>query len=219
MQHDQESPSVSVMEDKLHLVSRLDPFAKGGDKESGTVHNSDYSEKCDEIMKEASLALADIKIEQDSEVEAPDGRIWFEVRITDTGIGLTQEQQGRLFQSFSQADSSTTRKFGGTGLGLAICKGVVAVMGGAIWVESEAGKGSTFAFCVPLRPTLNPAKYFPEPDVPSPHKLKSVRTKGQSLLVLVAEDNTVNQLLIRKMLKHYGHEVLVANLVIPLTSP
>ncbi|CAK9859606.1 unnamed protein product [Sphagnum jensenii] len=144
--------------------------------------------------------------------QATDGRIWFEVRITDTGIGLTQEQQGRLFQSFSQADSSTTRKFGGTGLGLAICKGVVAVMGGAIWVESEAGKGSTFAFCVPLRPTLNPAKYFPEPDVPSPHKVKSVRTKGQSLLVLVAEDNTVNQLLIRKMLKHYGHEVeLVAN--------
>jgi len=212
MQHDQESPSVSVMEDKLHLVSRLNPFAKGADKESGTVHNSDYSEKSDEIMKEDSLALDDNKIEQDSEVEAPDGRIWFEVRITDTGIGLTQEQQGRLFQSFSQADSSTTRKFGGTGLGLAICKGVVAVMGGAIWVESEAGKGSTFAFCVPLRPTLNPAKYFPEPDVPSPHKVKSVRTKGQSLLVLVAEDNTVNQLLIRKMLKHYGHEVeLVAN--------
>jgi CheY-like chemotaxis protein len=134
---------------------------------------------------------------------------WFEVRVTDTGIGLTKEQQGRLFQSFSQADSSTTRKFGGTGLGLAICKGVVEAMGGRIWVESEAGVGSTFVFCLPLRPAFNPCTELE--NIPSPEELRkeaNLKAKGRTLRVLVAEDNKVNQLLIRKMLKHYGHEVL-----------
>lgn len=137
--------------------------------------------------------------------------MWFEVRLTDTGIGLTREQQGRLFQSFSQADSSTTRKFGGTGLGLAICKGVVEAMGGRIWVESEAGVGSTFVFCVPLRPAFNICKYLPEGGIPSPEGQReedcSGKAKGRTLRVLVAEDNKVNQLLIRQMLKHFGHEV------------
>ncbi len=73
-----------------------------------------------------------------------------ETRVTDSGIGITEEQKSRLFNSFEQAESSTSRKFGGTGLGLVICKRIIEMMNGNIWVESVFGEGSTFAFTVQL---------------------------------------------------------------------
>ena len=79
-------------------------------------------------------------------LEEKDGVREIKITVTDNGIGISQKQQERLFQSFQQAESSTTRKFGGTGLGLAISKNIVDMMGGRIWVESELGKGATFAF-------------------------------------------------------------------------
>jgi signal transduction histidine kinase len=84
-------------------------------------------------------------------VSEENGICTIKVEVTDTGIGISRENQTRLFTSFEQAESSTSRKFGGTGLGLAICKRIVEMMDGSIWVESEPGKGSVFAFTVQLK--------------------------------------------------------------------
>jgi signal transduction histidine kinase/CheY-like chemotaxis protein len=80
-----------------------------------------------------------------------DGLCTIQISVSDTGIGISAEQQENLFQSFQQAESNTARKYGGTGLGLAISKNIVEMMGGRIWVESELGKGSTFTFTVNLK--------------------------------------------------------------------
>lgn len=76
--------------------------------------------------------------------------VTIQVTVKDSGIGISKEQQQKLFSAFQQADSNMTRKYGGTGLGLAICKNIVEMMGGSIWVDSEPGKGSTFGFTVNL---------------------------------------------------------------------
>jgi signal transduction histidine kinase/DNA-binding response OmpR family regulator len=79
------------------------------------------------------------------------GLCTIQISVSDTGIGISDEQQKHLFSSFQQAESSTTRKFGGSGLGLAISKSIVEMMGGKIWIESEIGKGSTFVFYVKMK--------------------------------------------------------------------
>jgi PAS domain S-box-containing protein len=112
--------------------------------------------------------------------------------VSDTGIGITAEQQKSIFEPFVQADASTTRRYGGTGLGLAIATQLVALMGGRLWVESESGKGSTFHFtaCMDLAPT--PAERPPQA---SPEIL-------HDLPVLVVDDNATNRQILEMMLRH-----------------
>ena len=123
--------------------------------------------------------------------------------VSDTGIGISRESVDRLFKSFSQVDSSYTRKFGGTGLGLAISKQLVEMMGGKMWVESEPGKGSAFYFTIPFNIGSKPIEKPLINSLPS----KSVRT----LNILLAEDDRVNQIVLSRMLREKGHIVDIAN--------
>ncbi len=136
--------------------------------------------------------------------------------VSDSGIGIPEEQQQIIFEAFRQADGSTTRKYGGTGLGLAICSRLVALMGGAISVESEPGRGSTFRFTARFQEvprTALPAER-PIDSVSLQNMVEAVGaaegTPPLKLRVLLAEDNLINQHLVKRLLEKRGHAVKLA---------
>ncbi|HEX3555971.1 MAG TPA: ATP-binding protein [Thermoanaerobaculia bacterium] len=133
-----------------------------------------------------------------------DGRLRF--RIRDTGIGIPQEAQGRLFSLFSQADSTTSRRFGGSGLGLAISQRIVEQMGGEIGFDSTPDVGSVFWFILPLDPASPPA-----PPAALPGRKTSAGPNGRRYRILVAEDNAINQLVITHELAVLGYEAVAVN--------
>ncbi|MCP4409214.1 MAG: response regulator [Gammaproteobacteria bacterium] len=140
-----------------------------------------------------------------------DGRSLPRFSVTDTGIGLSAEQQRKLFQKFTQADNSTTRKFGGTGLGLSISKKLVELMGGEIGVESELGKGATFWFTLDLAPAQIPPRRLADQHGDGVPPAGSRQPQYQAR-VLVVEDNATNQAVVRGMLNKFGvHIDMVGN--------
>ena len=135
--------------------------------------------------------------------------VMLEFRVRDSGIGISAEQIDGLFEAFSQADASNTRKYGGTGLGLAIAKQLVELMGGRIWVESEIGRGSVFAFT---------ARFATADDAPTPaaratsqEDVAAARARLAGARILVAEDNAFNQLVIRKLITRCGATATVCS--------
>ncbi len=187
---------------KLSLVFDLDtglpPYFKGDSLRLGQV----LINFINNAIKFTEVGTITIRTKKAGGTEH-DMLLRFEVQ--DTGIGLTQEQQSKLFQSFHQADSSTARKYGGTGLGLAISKQLATMMGGEIGVESEIGKGSTFWFTVRLG-QVSAEEMFKQQQF-APLELKSVA--GAS--ILLAEDNLFNQQIAREMLELGGASVAIAN--------
>ncbi|MGE5835209.1 MAG: response regulator [Acidobacteriota bacterium] len=127
---------------------------------------------------------------EEEEDDGEPGRPVLHFTVTDTGIGIPKEKLEHIFDAFTQADSSTTRRFGGTGLGLAIALRLVELMGGRLWVDSEVDRGSTFHFTAPFDRPSGPemATVFPEP------------TTLEGLRVLVVDDNATNRQILEKML-------------------
>jgi signal transduction histidine kinase/CheY-like chemotaxis protein len=123
-----------------------------------------------------------------------DGRVELHFKVKDTGIGIPPEKHELLFHPFTQADSSTTRKYGGTGLGLAISVRLVALMGGKMWLESEAGKGSTFHFTANFVPAASTAAR------PS----AALESELQGVSVLVVDDNETNRKILEGMARGWG---------------
>jgi CheY-like chemotaxis protein/anti-sigma regulatory factor (Ser/Thr protein kinase) len=153
-----------------------------------------------------NLAGNAVKFTNDGKVEinVVKTREKLEFHVIDTGIGIEIEDQAKLFQNFSQLDSSISRKYQGTGLGLSISRRLVRKLQGEIELESQPGKGSRFTFSIPYTEALEqgtnqPAKTTKHTKIEVP----------DSLVILVAEDDVINQLLISEMLNELGHKVTV----------
>ncbi len=137
-----------------------------------------------------------VRVENDP---APDTRQGLRVSVADTGIGIAPEKLEVIFESFTQADSSTTRRYGGTGLGLTISRRLVGLMGGRMWVQSTVGRGSTFSFTARLGVPVGPP-------LPPPNALSTLR----GLRALIVDDNPTNRLVLHTMLGAWGLAVAEA---------
>ena len=137
-------------------------------------------------------------------------RLGITICVRDTGIGIPADRVGRLFQKFEQADASTTRRYGGTGLGLAICREFSELMGGSVKVTSQEGEGTTFIVELPLF-RLADRKVEAPTEAPAPAPATSDVAEGPPLRVLAAEDNKVNQLVLRTLLNQAGIEPTIVD--------
>jgi len=151
------------------------------------------------------------KIHLEAILEHKEGRdCTLKIWVADTGIGISPEQQGKLFTSFEQADSSTSRRFGGTGLGLAISRRIVEMMRGHIWVESEEGQGSRFTFTVRVEEGMaSPSKETRDDSLTGKKSLLKEETyQGQQ--ILLAEDTAINREIVIDLLEPLGVHIVCA---------
>jgi signal transduction histidine kinase/ActR/RegA family two-component response regulator len=154
-----------------------------------------------------------VSVEVRLESRGEPGRVCFEVR--DTGIGISDAQRKALFRAFTQADTSTTRRYGGTGLGLAICKQLVELMNGELGVESAPGKGSRFWFVLPLAPappssTRPPAEAPQSVAAPPPEAASVAPSADGNAHLLVVDDNELNREVLAHLARKLGYTVELA---------
>ena len=154
-----------------------------------------------------------IKFTEQGEIEVyvasewrSDDEVGLRFHVRDTGIGIATDKLASIFDSFTQAESSTARHYGGTGLGLAICRELTGLMGGRLWVESEVGQGSTFHFTLRVK-IASDGTIVTEP-VTAPADLAS--PPQRTLHILVADDNPANRMLATRILEKRGHSITQA---------
>lgn len=140
-------------------------------------------------------------------IESHDDSCTLKFSVTDTGPGVSKEKQKDIFDTFTQGDASTTRKYGGTGLGLSICKQLVDLMEGEVGMDSKPGKGSTFWFTTTFKKV---EEEVPRTTNNQPGLNKEFFNSEQTLKILIAEDNMINQIVARKILEKEGFEVDIA---------
>ena len=188
--------SIRAEEKRLEFLvdkeSRIPQLLIGDSLRLGQVLNN----LAHNAVKFTETGEIEIQVRQLPSEDETDGQVVLRFSVRDTGIGMSPEQIEKLFQSFSQADVSTTRKYGGTGLGLAISKRLVELMGGQIWVESTLGKGSLFVFDIPFTFVPNEAM-----SVPSLNGLR----------VLVVDDNASSRRVMQSILESFGIEATSAS--------
>jgi len=199
------------------VISTVEPLAKKNGNELTLNCSSDIGEMHADLTRVRQVLLnllsnackfteagkIEVTAERVDEGDAP--LIRFQVK--DTGIGMTPEQLGKLFQTFTQADSSTTRKYGGTGLGLSISRKFCELMGGQITVESRSGEGSTFTVLLPAKEPSEKTETKVTTETPKPI---SPSKATQSAPVLVIDDDESSRDLLKRFLSREGFDVEVA---------
>jgi signal transduction histidine kinase/CheY-like chemotaxis protein len=201
-----------------NVVKTIEPLAaKNGNRVAvhceaaiGTLHADQMRlrQALLNLMSNANKFTERGTITVDARQGQEDGRDWVTISVADTGIGMSPEQMSKLFQEFSQADASTTRKYGGTGLGLAISKRFCQMMGGDITVESEPGRGSTFTIRLPRMAQSDQALVTEARRDARPANLTAQGTEAP--LVLVVDDDATVRELVERHLERAGFVVVTA---------
>ncbi|QDU46968.1 Signal transduction histidine-protein kinase BarA [Symmachiella dynata] len=202
------------------VVDTVDPLVKKNGNTLALQSNDDVGEMYADHTRVRQVLLnllsnackftengqIDLNVQRIDVEDAP----YIQFQVKDTGIGMTPEHLGKLFQTFTQADSSTTRKYGGTGLGLSISRRFCELMGGGVTVESHPGKGSTFTVRIPAEVVASAPVEEPEtPVVPETPLLKP--RPGESTDVLVIDDDPASRDLLRRFLEKEGFHVVTAD--------
>ncbi len=195
--------SIAAQDKGIELRFEVSPVLSGGLAGDPLRLRQVLQNLIGNALKFTSAGEVVVGVEKASEA---DSQVVCRFSVRDTGIGIPPEHLPRLFQSFSQADSSVTRRYGGTGLGLAICKRLVELMGGRIGVESEHGKGSRFWFEVPLARSA-----AQEGQDPSEPRTQPALRQLQGARILLVEDNRLNQEVAVYFLRRVGVEADIAS--------
>ncbi len=193
---------LQASEKGIRITSRIEPTVPDGVCGDPVRLRQILTNLLGNALKFTHAGEVGLRIWQES---TADSRITLGFEVWDTGIGIPADQQKRLFKPFSQADVSTSRRYGGTGLGLAICKRLSRLMGGDIGVESTEGQGSRFWFTAVL---VRAKKFLPAPSEAEgpalPEKAESAPIAPDQVRLLVVEDNPANQTVARAMFKKLG---------------